>query len=75
MIMLQNKHGYYICLLSTAFGQKTHIVGIDCYKGEIYNCMENNMLKLSLDTLNYCAGKNVGGLYEVYVCLELIKSP
>ena len=73
--LLKNDKGYYICLLSTVSGQKTYIVGIDCLKKEIYDCMESNILRLSLETLNYCAGKTVGGLDGIYICMELIKAP
>ena len=74
LIFIEKRRGYYLYLLSTVSGQKTHIVGIDCFKGEVYDCMESNKLKVSLDTLNYCTGKNVGGLFIIYVCMELVKA-
>ena len=55
--MLHQKSGYYICLLLTDSGQRSHVIGIDCFKQEIYDCMETHTLCLNRDNLNYCAGK------------------
>ena len=73
--ILRQKIGYYICLLLTDSGQRSHVIGIDCFKQEIYDCMETHTLCLNRDNLNYCAGKILGGIKDITTCLRFKASP
>ena len=48
--------GLYIALLEDDTGAKTHTVGINVYRKEIYDCMESSVIKLSRDNLSHCCG-------------------
>ena len=75
MAYLLNKDtkGYYLCQITTEGGQKSHIVGLDCTNGEIYDCMETHTLKLNRENLDYISDVKLGGISGIYVCKEIIK--
>ena len=71
-ILCPETDGLYLCLLETLSGSKTHIVGIDCNKSTIYDCMEENALQLTRKNLDYCCGPNSNGLKHISLCVEVL---
>ena len=63
--------GKYICVLTTHSNEKTHVMGIDCDKKELCDCMEKYYLKLSKASLDYCCGSNNFGLREITTCRKI----
>ena len=57
--------------MTTHSNEKTHVVGIDCDKKEICDCMEKYYLKLSKASLDYCCGSNNFGLREITTCKKI----
>ena len=51
-------------MLEDNAGFKTHTVGLNLQKREIYDCMENYVMRLTRDNLSYCCGpdKEIKGI-------------
>jgi hypothetical protein len=52
-----NTTGLYVCMLQMRIGIKTHVIGIDCYKKTIFDCMEDYSLCLNKENYDYCCGQ------------------
>ena len=52
------KCGYFVGILRDKSGGRSHAISIDISKRIIYDCMEKSVLKLNMDSLNQCCGKD-----------------
>ena len=50
------KDGKFIVMLKLTDGQYSHVVGVDCDMGKIYDCMEEYALDLNADNFDFCGG-------------------
>ena len=56
--------GIFVAVLEDNAGFKTHTVGLNLRKREIYDCMENCVMRLTRENLGYCCGpdKQIKGI-------------
>ena len=52
------KCGYFVGILRDKYGGRSHAISFDLSKRIIYDCMEKSVLKLNIDSLNQCCGKD-----------------
>ena len=59
-------------MLKLTDGQYSHVVGVDCDIGKIFDCMEEYALDLQSDNFDFCGG-TVGVKVEcIPICFELV---
>ena len=65
-------NGKFIVMLKLTDGQYSHVVGVDCDIGKIFDCMEEYALDLQSDNFDFCGG-TVGVKVEcIPICFELV---
>ena len=57
-VLEQGCQGIFVALLENNAGFKTHTVGLNLQKREIYDCIENYVMRLTRENLGYCCGPN-----------------
>jgi hypothetical protein len=60
--------GLYICMLETKINTKTHVVAIDCDNKTVFDSMEDYLLYLTKENLDYCCGHDALGLKSISSC-------
>ena len=66
------KHGKFIVMLKLTDGQYSHVVGVDCDLGKIFDCMEDYALDLTTENFDFCGGTVGVKVYSIPVCFELV---
>ena len=63
-VLKHGSQGFYVAVLEDEAGFKTHTVGLNLQKGEIYDCMEDYVMRLTRQNLGYCCGpgKKIKGI-------------
>ena len=67
-----NIHGKYVVMLKMGDGEYSHVVGVDCDKNLIYDCMEKYALELNSDNFDFCGGKEDVKVKCIPICFELV---
>ena len=67
-----NKKGKFIVMLKLTDGQYSHVVGVDCELGKIYDCMEDYALELHSDNFDFCGGTEGVKVESIPICFELV---
>ena len=71
-ILNEMTHGKYMVKLKLEDNTQQHVIGIDCDKQLIYDCMEEYALPLNNQNINNCGGKQYAKVYQIKDCWELI---
>lgn len=67
-----NKKGKYVVMLKMSDGEYSHVVGVDCDKNLIYDCMEKYALELNSDNFDFCGGMEDVKVKCIPICFELV---
>ena len=71
-LMNIEREGKYVVELKYSNRPQTHVVGIDCDSGLIWDLSEFYALELTKKNLNYCAGKTGSKLTCIPHCYEIL---
>ena len=64
-VMKDDVKGYFIAELKGNGGQTTHVIGIDCFRREIFDCNDNEIKPLTMKNLADCCGDDVEGIESI----------
>ena len=71
--LINNKNGgKFIVMLKLTDGQYSHVVGVDCDMGKIYDCMEDYALDLNASNFDFCGGTEGVKIDTIPVCFQLM---
>ena len=74
--MLSNKmNGKYVCQILTNANVYKHVVGVDCDKGWIYDCLENTKLPLTKESFDKCCGPHQNGIQGIKYWGKFVLKP
>ena len=74
-LLSEETKGLYTCVLCDQNGAELHSIGINCTTGYIYDCMNEHVVKLSKDGIQYCVGAQGRGIDSIRVCYEIKEKP
>ena len=69
-----DREGKYVVELKYSNRPQTHVVGIDCDNGLIWDSSEFHALELTKKNLNYCAGKTGSKLTSIPHCYQIVRN-
>ena len=63
--------GMYVCLLDDKNGDTLHTITVDCNNNWIFDCLNDYVMKLDKEALEFCVGPEGGGLESIKHCYEV----
>ena len=70
-LLKDDTKGMYVCVLDDNNGDALHTITIDCNKKVVYDCLNDYVMKLETEALEFCVGPLGGGLDSISTCYEV----